>query len=150
MKFSYPQIYLQEVPGEISLGISISGCSLKCKGCHSIETWNTNFGEELTLPILDALVKKYKHITCVLFYGGEWDSNIKEYLKYIQEQNLKTALYSGENSIREELLQYLDYYKIGPYIQELGGLSSKISNQKLYRIQNKSNELIDITYMLQK
>ena len=44
MFYSYPQEVLQEVPGEISLALSISGCPLRCKGCHSTETYKTDFG----------------------------------------------------------------------------------------------------------
>jgi anaerobic ribonucleoside-triphosphate reductase activating protein len=76
MRFSYPQIYLQEVPGEISLGISISGCQINCKGCHSKETWNPTFGTELNIQTIDDLITKNKRISCILFYGGEWDRDI--------------------------------------------------------------------------
>ena len=134
MNFSYPQIYLQEVPGEISLGISISGCKINCKNCHSKETWNRNFGEELTFKKLDNLIQKNKYITCFLFYGGEWDENIFFFLEYLRNKGFKTALYSGEESINDRLINYLDYYKIGPYVEELGGLSSPTTNQKLYKI----------------
>ena len=72
----------QEVPGEISLALSISGCPLRCKGCHSTETYKTNFGTELTDTELDRLLEKHKHISCVLFYGGEWEiSTLTKYLK---------------------------------------------------------------------
>lgn len=33
--FSKTILTFQDVPNEISLALSISGCQLKCKGCHS-------------------------------------------------------------------------------------------------------------------
>lgn len=148
MNYSYPQILVTEVPGEITLGISVSGCQLGCKGCHSTETWNSNFGEVLNIEIIDALIKKNKGITCVLFYGGEWDDNLIDMLKHIKSKGLKTALYSGLDFTIDYLVKYLDYYKIGPYIEKLGGLSSKITNQLLFKVEG--NALINITEVLQK
>ena len=115
MRYSYPQIYVTEIPGEISLGISISGCPVKCKGCHSSETWNRNFGDILTSQVLLDIIKKHKHITCVLFYGGDWKEDIDfllHLLKIVRTIGLKTALYSGYDEINENLASMLDYYKI--------------------------------------
>lgn len=142
MKFSYPQIYLQEIPDEICLGISISGCKINCKNCHSKETWDESFGEDLTLETLETLILKNKYISCILFFGGEWDKNLPFFLMKAKDLGLKTALYSGEESMRENLIQYLDYYKVGPYIQELGGLNSNITNQKIYKINSGNITLI--------
>jgi anaerobic ribonucleoside-triphosphate reductase activating protein len=139
MNFSYPQIVLTEVPGEISLALSISGCPFKCKGCHSKETWNKYFGEKLTIDKLNSIIEKNRHISCVLFYGGEWDKEeLKKYLKFIKNKGLKTALYSGMNTMLSDLEPLLDYYKIGEYIQHLGGLEYKRTNQKLYMKDNST------------
>ena len=40
--------------------------------------------------------------------------------------------------------QYFDYIKLGPYIEALGGLKSKNTNQRMFSI--KDGVLIDITY----
>ena len=133
MYYSYPQIVLQEVPGEISLALSISGCPLRCKGCHSTETYDPNFGTELTEDELNRLLKKYKHISCVLFYGGEWElETLTNYLKLIKNKGLKTCLYTGFELefFDYEFLKNLNYIKTGPYIKELGGIGSPTTNQK--------------------
>lgn len=138
MNYSYPQIVLQEVPDEISLALSISGCPLRCKGCHSTETYNPEFGQELNLEEINKLLSKHKHITCVLFYGGEWEpENLVKYLKYIKTKNLKTCLYTGFelSFIHKNILNNLDYIKTGRYIKELGGLGSENTNQKFIKIQ---------------
>lgn len=153
MNFSYPQIYLQEIPDELTLGISISGCNIKCKGCHSKETWNENFGEELTIQKIDELIKKNKHITCFLFFGGEWlIDELEQFFLHINKKHtkIKLALYSGSPEITPELIKYLDYYKVGPYIEKLGGVSSMNTNQRLYRISSDKKELLDITYKFRK
>ena len=137
--YSYPQIVLQEVPDEISLALSISGCSLNCKGCHSKETFSKTFGNPLTEDELNSLIKKHKHISCVLFYGGEWESDyLLKLLKIVNKKSLKTCLYTGEElfSIAPFILQELDYIKTGPYIESLGGLGSETTNQKFYKLIN--------------
>lgn len=148
MRYSYPQIYLQEVPDEISLGLSISGCSIKCKGCHSKETWDGNFGELLTDEVLENLLTKHKHISCVLFYGGEWlEKELINKLEICRKRGLKTALFSGlylEN-ISRSIINKLDYLKVGPYIRALGSLASQNTNQKYYIIHN--NEILEQIYL---
>ena len=65
-------ITTQDVPDELALAISLSGCPIHCKGCHSAFTWNPFFGELLTDDMFRNIIKKNKYASCVLFYGGEW------------------------------------------------------------------------------
>ena len=114
--YSYPQVVVEEVPDEIALAISISGCNLACKGCHSAETWNPTFGKELTVEAFTALLDHHKHITCVLFYGGEWQpSKLEELFKICKAYNLKISLYTGLNyeEVEPKLLPYLYSIKVG-------------------------------------
>jgi anaerobic ribonucleoside-triphosphate reductase activating protein len=61
---------------------------------------------------------------------------------------LKTAWYSGKSEISDKIhLFNFDYIKIGPYIEELGGLDSKNTNQIMYKVEDE--KLIDITYRFQ-
>lgn len=39
LNYTTEQITFQEVPNEISLSFLISGCPLRCKGCHSADSW---------------------------------------------------------------------------------------------------------------
>lgn len=134
MNFSYPQIVLQEIPGYITLAISISGCSLKCKGCHSSFTWDKKYGEELTIEKIDYYILKNKYIDCFLFYGGEWNQEeLIYFIKYIKEKyKIKVALFSGLNYKIDNIDDCIDIYKIGEYIKELGGLGSINTNQKIF------------------
>ena len=136
LKYSYPQEVFQEIPGEISLALSISGCPLACKNCHSKETWNKDFGKELNINEIDLLLKRFKHVSCVLFYGGEWEINkLIEIIDYIKEKyNLLIGLYSGNelSFFSKEFLKKIDFLKTGMYIESKGNLTSIYTNQKFF------------------
>lgn len=147
--FSHPQIVLQEVPNEISLALSISGCSLKCEGCHSAFTWKKNYGLELTNDVFIELLNKNQHISCVLFYGGEWKENrLLELIAIAKDYNKKVCLYTGleMNKVSESLKNAVDYLKTGRYIKNRGGLNNKNTNQRFYNMKKN----IDITNVFWK
>ena len=132
------------MPDEISLALSISGCNLACKGCHSSETWDKFYGSELTDTVLHDLLTKHKHITCLLIYDGKHNvDRLIEILVIAKSFNLKTAMYSGLEHLEPELLAMLDYYKLGKYDKSLGGLSSPSTNQKLYKSVNNETLFYD-------
>lgn len=146
LNFSYPQIVFQEVPDEISLALSISGCDVGCKGCHSAFTWDNDYGEELTNEIFVVFLEKYtvKGISCVLFYGGEWNTpRLLELINLVKLRKLKVALYTGReiDYLSEELVDSLDYLKTGKYNGTT--LSDADTNQRMYKISNQS-ELLEI------
>ena len=72
MKYVDAKVVFQEIPDEITLAISISGCTIHCAGCHSKYLWD-DVGELLTIDSLKQLIEKNSGITCVCFMGG--DSN---------------------------------------------------------------------------
>jgi len=133
MNYSFPQVVTQEIPNEISLALSISGCPLQCPGCHSPFTWNPTYGKPLTTSTLEDFLLRYEGmITCVLFYGGEWEKEtLKQHLTTIREHGLLTALYTGQNMIEDDIATLLDFVKLGPWISARGGLNSPTTNQRL-------------------
>ena len=155
LKYLYVKELFSEIPQEISLGISITGCKIHCKGCHSKELWD-DIGRPLTVDRLNEILDKHDGVTCLLLLGGEHDISALTELFYHAHKRVKTAWYSGLDKIpdsQQGILHYLDYYKIGRYKQDLGGLSSKTTNQKLYKIEHQGNGNYwetDITYLLQK
>ncbi len=99
MKVASFEIVFQEVPGEVTLALNISGCPNRCKGCHSPHLWEDT-GEDLTTELLDALVDRYfPGITCVCFMGGDQDADYVVSLSQHVHDNypLKTAWYTGQN-----------------------------------------------------
>ncbi len=144
-------ITTQDVLDEIALAISLSGCPLRCKNCHNAFTWNPRFGVLLTDELLEELIAKNKYISCVLFYGGEWQlERLLELISIVKKHGLSVCLYTGlmleEIKLsKKELLSVLDYIKVGRYIEEKGGLNKKGTNQRFYRILNNGKSLEDWT-----
>lgn len=145
MRYSGSQVVFQEIPNEISLVFQVTGCPLRCPGCHSSDIWASNIGKELSISSLNMAIEKYKnYISCILYLGGEW--NLEELLlqlEYIKSLHLKTALYTGLelHQVDERLFKNLDYLKYGAYKAELGPLTSPNSNQKLVNL--KTNEILN-------
>lgn len=137
MRFSTVDIVLQEVPGEISLALGISGCPLRCDGCHSPYLRNGRHGTHLTTSIFLNLLEKYRgYISCVLFLGGEWHPvELVGFLEMARAFGLKTALYTGQEAVSEELVAQLTYLKTGEYKEALGGLSCETTNQRFTNVE---------------
>ena len=41
----------------ISVSLWVSGCPLKCKGCHNPESWDPNYGYDVPDDLVDKLIK---------------------------------------------------------------------------------------------
>lgn len=141
------QIVLQEVPGEISLCFSISGCSIQCKGCHSPFSWKKDNGSILTKQYFLEQLKKYKGIaTCVLFMGGEWhEKELIDNLELAKKIGYKTCLYTGQEKVSIQLKKQLTWLKTGKWKEHLGGLDSKNTNQKF--IEVKTNKKLNHLFL---
>lgn len=136
LRYSHEQVVWQEVPGETSLAYTISGCTVGCKGCHSVDTWPAGSGQPLTEEYFLARLALYQDlISCVLFLGGEWQANsLLNLLRLSKARGLKTCLYTGLESVSYELSQELDYLKTGPWIAALGGLDNPQTNQRFIHL----------------
>lgn len=166
IKYTETQVTFSEIPDEISLCINISNCHHKCSGCHSPHL-QEDVGEELTVDKLQELIDKNKGITCVCFMGGDNDLSRLSELADIAHQfdvcggtnKIKTAWYTGLdfhlNSMQEiadrPIAQKFDYVKTGSYIEALGPLNKKTTNQRMYKkVSDKPVKFEDITYKFQK
>lgn len=156
LKYVNTKIVFQEIPDEVTLAINISNCPCHCKNCHS-----PYLAEDIGKPLiykdthnnrtvincnpLSELIEANKGITCVCLMGG--DSN-PEYInilgKTIKCHKLKSAWYSGKQELSKDInLEFFDFIKLGPYIEELGPLNSRTTNQRFYKVSG--GELVDIT-----
>lgn len=139
-------IVFSEIPDEITLALNISNCQNHCINCHS-PYLRLNIGDELTEEVLHDLITNNNGISCVCFMGEGNDSealiNLAQYIRR-EFPDLKIALYSGRVVVEDEIYDYFDYVKVGPYIESFGPLNSKTTNQRLYK--NKE----DITYKFWK
>ena len=153
LKYVGYSIVLQEIPDEVTLAINISGCPHRCEGCHSAYLWEHN-GYYISEDLED-LMEKYKGlISCVCFMGGTQNQmELGKLLLYIKQHNLKTALYTGldsMNDINTDVLENLDYCKVGHYNQSVGGLNNRNTNQRMFKRDLESNGWNDITYKFWK
>ncbi len=161
LKYESTAIVLREIPDEVTLAINISNCPCNCSGCHSpylaedigkpLIEYPKGYSDNFTIYI-DELLDNNKGITCVCLMGGDSDPFLINVLaSFIKSEypNLKVGWYSGRQKLHDSIfINYFDYIKLGPYIEELGPLDSKTTNQRMYQVINKdkSPELLDITY----
>lgn len=146
LKYVDTKVTFSEVPDEISLCINISNCSCHCKNCHS-PYLAEDIGEPLDLQHLTNLIDSNKGITCVCIMGGDANpSEVDDIAQDIKEYypKLKVAWYSGKQELSKDInLEFFDFIKLGPYIEELGPLNSRTTNQRFYKVSD--GELINIT-----
>lgn len=137
LKYVNYDIVFQEIPNETTLAINISNCPCHCKGCHS-PYLAKDIGTELTSYSLLELLKKNKGVTCVAMMGGDSEPQEVEYFSELVRNiaGLRYAWYSGRQELPKNIdISKFDYIKLGPYIEELGGLKSPTTNQRFYEVQ---------------
>lgn len=156
LKFVDFKVTFAEVPDEISLCISLSGCPHRCKGCHS-SYLQEDIGTVLTKQMLDKMIESNDGITCVCFMGGDNDiPTLHELAKHVQDNHdLRTAWYTGlmfRPTMDRPIAEVFDYIKVGPYIEEDGPLTSETTNQRMYakgevlhKMDMSPNTFYDIT-----
>jgi anaerobic ribonucleoside-triphosphate reductase activating protein len=138
-------IVFQEIPGEVTLALNFSECPNRCPGCHSPHLQGA-VGEPLDDELLEGLLERYGgSVTCVCLMGGDGDPDeVARLAARIGGHGLKAAWYSGREELPEDFpAERLDYLKLGPYKQDLGGLRSPGTNQRLYR--REGDRWLDIT-----
>lgn len=141
-------VSFQEVPDEVSLVILVADCPNKCPGCHSPELQKAE-GKDL-LADIDSIIDEYKDaVTCVCFMGeGRDKPALLECVKKVRDSSLLCALYTGATADEVDARigpakYYLNYLKVGPYIESLGGLDTKTTNQRfLWAVRQKSGNII--------
>ena len=131
---SLTDVVLEEIPHRVSLAVEISNCRGNCIGCHS-PFLKKDLGDELTAEVVEKLLKTNFGVNCFLFLGeGNDPEALKAIASYLRSSHpeLELALYSGRESVEDELFEIFDFVKVGPYIKEFGPLNEKTTNQRLY------------------
>lgn len=148
LKYVDTLVSFQEIPDEISLCINLSNCPNNCPGCHS-PYLKEDIGTALTYVELMKILDKNNGISCVCFMGGDkepWE--VQRLAQFVKERGLKVAWYSGKKDLHEDIyMANFDYVKLGPYMEELGPLNSKTTNQVMYKVDRIANKpfVVDIT-----
>lgn len=147
-------------PG-ISLTVYVSGCEHHCKGCHNPESWDFNYGEEITEQnridfhneIIDSLIANgIKRNFCIM--GGEplhprnryetylminyvknYDPNIEVWIwtGYTYEELLYAVEVNGDRAL-ELILHEADVLVDGPFILEQRDITLKARGSRNQRI----------------
>ncbi|MBQ0025031.1 MAG: 4Fe-4S cluster-binding domain-containing protein [Bacteroidales bacterium] len=157
MKYVDTKVVFREVPEEISLAINISGCPVKCPGCHS-SYLTQDIGNTLDESALKSLIDESPGISCVSFMGGDADpAFVKGLANWLHSEypSLKVCWYSGrslENAESFGMTDVLDFVKVGPYVDEFGPLDSATTNQRFYKIDHTGTSpvLTDWTFRFKK
>lgn len=139
------QVVFEEIPDKITLAFNITNCQHKCPGCHSPEL-RKDIGDELTTDLIDEAIGKNYGVNCVCFMGeGNDRERLLELIRYVKNKhNLDTALYTGSDNFDDkEIIDNLNYLKIGRYDEKLGPLNVKTTNQRMYF--NDDGKMVDIT-----
>lgn len=127
----------------------VSGCDIKCKGCHNERLWSFEGGKEFTDATLEELIDKVKlpYISGLTVMGGEPCSacnvgKVTEIVKKVKDATGKNVwLYSGYTyeSIKDrcrELLGIVDVLVDGPYKEELRDIDLPFRGSSNQRIIN--------------
>lgn len=144
LKYYNYDVVFQEVPDEVTLAINLTGCPNRCECCHSPHL-REDIGEPLDVEVLSRLLERYgRDLSCVCFMGGDSEPELVADLALHLRTNtsLKTAWYTGKTDVPSRV-EAFDYIKVGPYIPALGGLRSKTTNQRMYKVTGE--HLDDIT-----
>ena len=140
----------QEVPGETSICIYITGCNNRCDNCHYPELQVPTSGLILRDHINDIIDLYGSQASCVCFLGEGEDTResreeLKQYAMMVRNQNLKCCLYCGRDIMPEEWMKVFDYVKTGSYIGKYGDIRSNTTNQRFYVKRNDT--FVDETFL---
>lgn len=147
VKYVNYDIVFQEIPDEVTLAINLSNCPNGCVGCHSPQLMD-DIGEELSVTVLAELLERYgSSVTCVCFMGGDASPDaVFGLARFIKaSSSLRTGWYSGRETM-PSAVDCFDYIKIGAYKEDLGGLKSPTTNQRLYKVL-ANGTVVDITHL---
>ncbi len=126
---------LVDGPG-VRCALYVSGCSLRCKGCHNTEAWDFNGGKEFTADTIAEILKflEPSYIKGFSLLGGEpfdQDSDmILDLLAQIKEKYPEKDIwcwtgYEFDQIKNRSITEYLDVAVCGPFKLDLRDISDK-------------------------
>lgn len=143
--------------------IFVGGCPHKCEGCQNPQTWDYNYGEEVTdmNVYIDKVLKNKKLIDGLTISGGEpfQERNVEPLLtliRAVKNQNLNVWCYTGykyeelmKNPLFAELIKEIDVLVDGPFVKEEYCPNIKFrgsKNQRILDIQSslQLNKIVEI------
>ena len=137
----------------VATTIFFSGCEHHCIGCHSKQTWDFNYGEEVTEELIDMIseeIKKRPFVKTIVLSGGDpfySPEQVCEFLDALKLDLSKYKIWAYTGFELEEiqtmphtrkLLSKCDYIVDGPFILEQRDITLKFRGSKNQHIYQKS------------
>lgn len=144
---NYHKITKCDIANGIGIRVSlwISGCTLKCQGCHNPQTWEFNSGKLFTGDTLEELAQALEHpyIDGITLTGGHPlekqnlpivysilcnvkkrlpDKTVWIYTGYLYEQ-IQRMIYADPNGVMANIISMTDVLVDGRYIEALKDIS---------------------------
>lgn len=119
----------------------LQGCNLRCKNCHNQNTWDISKGKKISVNELAVYLKKVCLNKKITISGGEPLLQIDSVISLCRKlDEFDICLYTGHEfgDIPKDLLSYLKYVKVGPYIETLRTTTTPYigsSNQKFIKLR---------------
>lgn len=125
---------LVDGPG-VRCALYVSGCTLRCKGCHNAEAWDFGSGKEFTVDTIAEILNymSQKYISGFSLLGGEpFDQNpdlLVDLLTQIKQQYPEKSIWCWTgyefNQIKDkELTKLIDVAVCGPFKLDLRDISA--------------------------
>lgn len=124
------------------------GCPFHCKGCHNPQSQPLEGGMDVSLRVLYDEFRDNPLVTGVTFSGGEpfiQSRSLAVFANFLKAKGYNLWSYSGytfdklvNDSIRYDLLQYLDVVVDGPFVLSKRSLELDFrgsSNQRIIDVQ---------------
>ena len=146
----------------IRVSLFVSGCNLRCKGCHNAQAWDFSYGNKFTgeteKEIID-FVNNNSYISGLTILGGEpfdprnqevltkFAKRFKEetnksiwcYTGYILERDLLDTNGRAHTQFTKEFLKYIDILIDGPFDIDQRDLTLPFRGSRNQRILNLRN-----------
>lgn len=133
----------------------LSGCNLRCKGCHNSKFWELKSGNLMTVDeVYNELMSDDFNVSIL---GGEPMMQYEGVLELCQRikanSNKNIWLWTGNElptieCFYGDILKYIDVLVDGPFIQELKNedlIYRGSSNQKLWKVyRDNQGHIIDV------
>ena len=100
----------------------LQGCDLHCKGCQNPSTWDITKGKKIDVKELSMTLRRRCFNKELTITGGEPMMQKEALLDLLKEiKDFDLCLYTGHelNEVSQEILAYLKYIKVGPFVQGL-------------------------------
>ena len=100
----------------------LQGCARHCKGCQNESTWDKALGIKVEVGDLARKLREKCFNKKLTISGGEPLTQKEALIALLEKlKDFDLCIYTGYNlnEVSADILKYLKYIKVGPYIQEL-------------------------------